>query len=444
MPTTQVINYQQDPGQQMMLEAGKSIADTIQKAQALKLTGEYYKILAKNAQTEQDKFRFDRLAKLNSDILPQIANAKDPATKSMLMKGVVQSGMYDGDANTFYHDIADSHKIIQDNHANVTGQLDAMQPEPGQSYASEGQLRGAQVSNQNAEAQTRGVLASNQLAVANLLRQKMGQQPLPDSMLNGGQAPAATNPNTNTVNAIQPQQTQQLPTQNGGMNDVAITGITGGQPNITFPGDAANVKRAEAYATAAGTDMGKRDIAQQKFTQDFSEFKLLNDQLPRSEGGMLDRTLKGGSLIWAGLNQDSREGQLVKAFDGAANRLATTIARQTDVGNLSETEQSAAKKLVPSKFDSKGVSDIKMAFIADINRPLGTQSPDKLKQIIDNYSLKVKDAEHPGTPRAKAVSNLQGATPKTLDINTARALLQQANGDKNAAREMARQQGYTL
>lgn len=155
MPTLQVINREEDPVAKTIGQAGNDIADTLYKQQSLKLTGQYYKILAKNAQTEQDKFKFDRLAKLNSDILPQIAGTKDPATKQMLIKGVVDSGLYNGDAQTFFHDVADSHETTQDHHDTVretAGAPDLNSMQADTPYATEGQLRGAQLPNLQAEA----------------------------------------------------------------------------------------------------------------------------------------------------------------------------------------------------------------------------------------------------------------------------------------------------
>lgn len=155
MGATTIMYQQEDPTAKAISQAGNSIAETLQKQQSLKLTGQYYKILAKNAETEQEKFRFERLAKLNSDILPQIAGTKDPAMKAMLIKGVVDSGMYGGDAQTFMRDVGDSHQQVMTNHANVTGQDPTAQMSQMQSdtpYATPGQLAGAQAQNQAQEA----------------------------------------------------------------------------------------------------------------------------------------------------------------------------------------------------------------------------------------------------------------------------------------------------
>lgn len=119
MPQLQVISHEQDPGQQQMLDASKNIADTIQKTQALKLTAQYYKIQAKNAQTEEDKARLDRLSKLTGDYLPQIANTTDPATKANLIKAIGDSGLYQGNTSQLFHDISDSMEHVQRNYSNI-------------------------------------------------------------------------------------------------------------------------------------------------------------------------------------------------------------------------------------------------------------------------------------------------------------------------------------
>lgn len=174
MPTTQVINYQQDPGQQMIMDAGKSIADTIHKSQSLKLTGQYYKILAQHADTDQKRLEFERKSTLFDKWLPKIQDAKDPGTKQMYIEALTApDGLYKGDANTMFHDLADGHPLVDKRYQQISGaaqqdqnavqpggpslkdRLMAMQPNPGS--ATQGELAGSQVNNYNMEAANQGL-----------------------------------------------------------------------------------------------------------------------------------------------------------------------------------------------------------------------------------------------------------------------------------------------
>lgn len=137
MPQLQILQREPDKSAEIMRNAGNDVAESINKAQSLKLTGEYYKTLAKHAETEQQKFELDRMSK-TMDFLTKISQTKDPPTKQMLIKAM-HDGLYQGDSQTMMHDIADTHKDIQENYNALPGvqarqaqeqQMSQMQQDP--------------------------------------------------------------------------------------------------------------------------------------------------------------------------------------------------------------------------------------------------------------------------------------------------------------------------
>lgn len=370
MPTLQVIGHEQDPGQKMLMDAGNDIADSIHKTQALKLTGQYYKILAQNADTDIKKFELDRKAK-TMDMLIKVAETQDPNTKAMLIKALV-AGPYGGDHATAFHDIADTQQDVMQQYMN-------MKQDPG--TMNEQQLRGAQGANQQSEASLRQaqINAINRATGTN----QDGSQAAPTAPGAGGGS---------TPNA-------------GGfmLGDMNIGGMN-------FINPAAD--QAKAGAVATGTDLAKRNIAHQQFTRDFEDFKALNQEIPRTKDGIVSRAVRGAQTALAGWDQGSTEGALIASYNAASKRLTTTLARQVDVGNLSQTEQDAASKMVPSKYDSAKTNEIKMAFMEDMNRAIGSNEPSLLKGIIDKYKSKVQNAT-----RADSVGagNNQNASSDALD-----------------------------
>lgn len=349
MPQLQVLNRTEDPTAAAISQAGNDIADTLYKQQSLKLTGQYYKILGQNADTEKKKFDLDRKSK-TMDMLSKIAETQDPNTKAMLVKALVD-GTYGGDANTAFHDIADSHKDVMSHYM-------AMKQDPG--TANPGQLMGAQMDNQKSEASLRQ-------AQINAINSATGQ---------GGDAPAGGGGGSPAAPGS--------PNGNGFMlGDMNIGGMN-------FINPAAD--QAKASATATGTDLAKRNTAHQQFTRDFEDFKALNEQIPRTRGGIVSRAGQGISTAYQGWDQGSQQGAIIASYNAATERLKATLARQVDVGNLSQTEQEAARKMIPSKYDSSKTNDIKMAFITDMNRAIGSNEPSQLKAIISKYSGKLKNS----------------------------------------------------
>lgn len=104
MPQIQIIRKEVDPSAEMLSQAGQGIADTMQKAQAMRLTGEYYKILKKHADTEEANAKYERLIKANN-VYEDIANTRDPNLKATKIEAL-HTSLYGGDSQQAFHDQA--------------------------------------------------------------------------------------------------------------------------------------------------------------------------------------------------------------------------------------------------------------------------------------------------------------------------------------------------
>ncbi len=359
MPTLQVIQRQEDPDYKLLRDTGNDVADSILKAKTLQATKHYYDIQAKNAETEAQKQDLEK-KKQYLDLMDRVQKISDPDVRSAVATQGLKI-LHAGDKNGM------------DTMAGVGEDMQAIMKNlrPDTGSASTEQVAGAQAANYRSEADLNSTLA-NQLRAATAV----------GGAVAGGVGGQPSTPGTPGANGYMP-------------GDINIKGIQ-------FVNPAA--KQAEAGAQATGTGLANKAIAHQQFARDFETFKAIQDQIPRSKGGILNMGAQGTKNAWSALNQNSPQGQLLSAYDAASKRFATTLARQVDVGNLSENEQQAASKMIPDLNDSQGTARIKMAFIADMNRAIGSNESSKVKEIIANYQKQLN-------PRANLINGNKSAKP---------------------------------
>lgn len=371
MPQLQVIQRQEDPTVKQLSDVGNEVADSITKAKTLQATRHYYDILGKNAETEQGKMEIEQ-KKQYLDLMDRAQKITDPQVRQAVVTAglkVLHAGHGSGGMDIMSQvgdDLAQTMKTIK----------------PDTGAASPEQLQGAQMRQAQAEADLKKYQGG-------AIRRAMGLDE------NGAPIQAAVG----------------APTSSGGtspsgfmLGDMNIAGM-----NFINP----EAESAKAGATARGTELAKKAIAHQQFTRDFEDFKALNDQIPRTDGtmGIAGRLVRGAQTAYSGWDQGTHEGAIIASYNAASKRLATTLARQVDVGNLSATEQDAASKMVPSKYDSAETNKIKMAFMEDMNRAIGSNEPSQLKGIIENYKDKLGTAATNGS-RSAALGG--GGTPKKV------------------------------
>jgi len=310
MPTTQVINYQQDPGQKQILDASKDIADSIYKMQSLKLTSNYYKILAQNAQTDQEKAKFERWAKLQ-DFKQKIIETTDPNAKAVFLQAL-KDGPYQGDAQTMMSDMADT----QEKNNEVYENLRNAKPEPGS--ATEGQLRGAQMRSEQGQGEKyRAEAAYYNDPGAFMKKMRAG-------MVNG-------NTGATGDDYMPGDFTAPLP--------------GGGSMNFVSP--AAN--QAKAEATAVGSGVGKKTVDMASLKDSLKGYLSTVSGAIRETGGpsstKLESLFKGGigkasSYVTADSNMSALEQQ--------RDPLALQLADFINGGRPTEPDKEAALKMLPS------------------------------------------------------------------------------------------------
>lgn len=357
MAEAQIIYQQQDPAAKMIADAGNSIADTIQKSQSLKLTGQYYKILAKNAETEQDKAKFERLSKLNSDILPQIAGTSDPATKSMLIKAVTDSGLYNGDTTQFLKDLNDSHEQVMGNHQSVTGSPyqspQAQQGQPpqqqqpqnpgmqGPAYMSPGNLAAAQSNEANQSAML------NQARAYMLQHPEVGIQRAMQAMQAGQAANSQSAQGTQgSADGTPPGVPNSM--QFSGMNINPATGEM--QLQATNPA----VDYLKANATGLGTNQAQRTAemvpAQMAVNQYLGQLDKANQEVGGTSATTLGAIAKAKSGELASLVKPDSQVAVLKDMEG---RMAIQLATAANHGRSNLQDVNMARESIPSLDQSR-------------------------------------------------------------------------------------------
>ena len=350
MPQLQVLDYRKDPQTEMIANQSASLADTINKQQSLKMTGQYYKILAKNAQTEQDRAHMERLSKLNSDILPQIAATTDPTTKAMLIKAVVDSGQYGGDAQQFFHDIAQSQPNVdrhyqalksrndQDPNTPNPGAYQQQDTQPPQAsgidYATPGQLAAAQVNNQNQEAnlnKLRAHIMQNPSAYMQQVQSGMmgAAGGTPDQGAQGGQ------PQNNGIS--------NSPIFTGGTFD--IPGV--GQASYTNP----HADFLKSRATAAGTEINSKEFEQAPAKASMEQYLGMLHQANAEVGGPYESEGEAQAhAVIAGTKAQIPylgKGSILPSMDDMHFRVGNTAASAVEHGRPNLTEVQGIKQSIP-------------------------------------------------------------------------------------------------
>lgn len=341
MPQVQVIERQEDPTVKALGQAGNDIADTLYKTQSLKLTGEYYKILGKNAENETKKFEFERKAK-TMDMLTKIAETQDQATKAMLVKALIE-GPYQGDAKTAFSDIADSHKDIQQ-------QYMSMKPEEG--TVTEGQLRGAQAYNQRAAGE-------KDLAEAAYYR-------------NPGMGIPGMDPN--------------LPAAGEGVGGYLPGNITRRTPTGTMDFVNPATKQNEARATAIGSAQGKTENEKQLVSAPLATYMTTLDAAIKETGGpsatTAAATIKSGvGLLKAPFTKDSA----VAALEPQIKPLGLSLGSYMNQGRPTEPDAKTGEMMLPRVQYAKATNNILKKRLRDLFNIKLTGNQERDAQLLNSF-----------------------------------------------------------
>lgn len=365
MPQLQVIQRQEDPTIKALSQAGTDIADSIQKAQALKLSAQYYKLLGKNAETDAKKFEYERKAKGAEYIADVMKNVKDPQQRGLALRVAIDSGIIDmGIVEDTGSKAAEYHKILT-------------QKTP---------LEEAELAGKEAEtAQT--------AQIAELLRRQLsGGGTTPSE---GGASGTPAGEGSNLV----------IPSMN-------VNGV-----NITDINAAARIKAAEAAASAEGSYLGQKSAVKKTYGDVIDNFDQIASQIkrPKGDGSFMEfigYPARNAAIMSGAMKGTAGEANLLRLYDGAFKNLGTFIARMVDVGNLNQTEQEAGRLLVPDKADSENTHKLKMAYIRDLVDPVERGDASRVKQLINEFASKIKTrpevASQTAQPGADARINALG------------------------------------
>lgn len=214
MPTLQVLRREQDPQAQFIQNSGNDISSAIRQSHALDMTSQYYKILAKNSDIEQEKTDLQRKSNF-ADALKEMPNLP-PQARPMYIK-MLQDTYHEGNGQQFMQDYADVSQKWHE-YANL-GQGQAGQQQ-GQGGAPQPQQQPPQ---QMPPSAAMSMVAPNgQPSVGNAQGQPLApyqqqMQPSPaapgmNPMAGGGQSPSQ--PGQTGADQDQGEQTTGTPAQN--------------------------------------------------------------------------------------------------------------------------------------------------------------------------------------------------------------------------------------
>jgi len=185
----------------------------------------------------------------------------------------------------------------------------------------------------------------------------------------------------------------------GSLSQGGVTATIPPSPEIERQKADLEVETSAKRTTATKT--AERDLSKKELNKELEDFFLVDDIIPRTEGGLIDRIIQGTTNVTTGLNQNTPEGFAIATHDGIRKRLRVRLVRAAgDVGNINIVEQQAAEQIIPTKWDSKGTAELKRAFLREATKALNSNEPSEVKNVLARFAEsevfvgpKGKDAE---------------------------------------------------
>ena len=163
------------------------------------------------------------------------------------------------------------------------------------------------------------------------------------------------------------------------------------------------VKKTEA------TKKAEKNLNRDELRKELGDFFLLDDLVPRVDGGYIERTIQGIQNVATGANQNDSTGYALAAHDGVRKRLRVKLVRAAgDVGNMNIVEQEAAEQIIPTKWDSKGTAALKRAYLAESAKAIGSmeEGPElqsEIKRVLNTFA----DSDGFNGPKGKEAEKLK-------------------------------------
>lgn len=167
------------------------------------------------------------------------------------------------------------------------------------------------------------------------------------------------------------------------------------QPTDFFTKEIPSKASQEAVAESAKVEARKtaeKNVARNELRNELDDFFLLDDQVPRSEGGVIERTIQGISNVASSMQQNTATGFALATHDAARKRLRVKLVRAAgDVGNINIVEQQAAEQIIPTQWDSKGTAELKRAFLKEASTKIesiedGPKLESEIKKILNKFA----------------------------------------------------------
>jgi hypothetical protein len=181
-------------------------------------------------------------------------------------------------------------------------------------------------------------------------------------------------------------------------------GVSIDVPSLVLEEKKAKLEVETAAKKTTATKTAERDLAKKELNKEIEDFFLVDNLVPRTDGGFLDRIIQGSTNVATGMNQSSSEGFALATHDGIRKRLRVRLVRAAgDVGNINIVEQQAAEQIIPTKWDSKGTAELKKAYLREATKALNDNNPSEVKKILARFA----ETEAFNGPKGKAAEKFK-------------------------------------
>jgi hypothetical protein len=173
-------------------------------------------------------------------------------------------------------------------------------------------------------------------------------------------------------------------------------GVANGEVNTTTANTLSRLYGLSAPAQSQTAALDTADLIANETEQMLSSLNLGDNELLSAAGGMF-RNIYGKTV------EGSEEGQYLQWIGGARTKIARALG---EVGNLSEPEQIAAMKLMPTLKDTKESAANKLARFRRLidgsrKRLRGEYVPDMTYDVLEGLDIKDVPVPSPTTPTSE-------------------------------------------
>lgn len=180
-------------------------------------------------------------------------------------------------------------------------------------------------------------------------------------------------------------------------------------------------KEIEKRRLVRATKEEEQNIKREVLSKDVETFLAVDRAIPRGEG--LARFGEGIKSFGASVAQQGQRGIAAATHNALRKRLRVQLVRAAgDVGNLNIIEQKAAELILPTVFDSQGVTDLKRTILKELTEAVDSRDSNRVQELINRF-MSSGDYRGPQNPRGSGGPLDTGKTEGDDELNDIEARL---------------------